>query len=218
MIYLEVQRWKTNSELIQAAFELHVNGKKWALVEGGPVVMDVTFGRGTWWHWRRPEMQMRFIAHDLKVNGVDFRWLPESDESVDVVAYDPPYVSQGGRSTSTIPERNDRYGLDSQYESPESLQRYINDGLSECVRVLRPQGLVLAKTMNYISSGKLWLGEHHTITHGLSLGLVVEDIAVHLGDPGPQPKRDVQKHLRSNSSRLVVFRKLGRRLKCHNDS
>lgn len=216
MSYLEVQRWKTNSELIQAAFELHVDSKKWALVEGGPVVMDVTYGKGVWWHWR-DGYQMRFIAHDMKIDGVDFTALPEADESVDVIAFDPDYVAPGGRDTSTIPDFNERYGLDDPYESPASLQRHINAGLSECVRVLRPQGLILAKCTNYISSGKLWLGEHYTIQMGLARGLVVEDIAVHLGDPGPQPKRDVQKHLRSNSSRLVVFRKPGRRLKCHSN-
>lgn len=211
-MYLEVQRWKTNADLIKAIFEVHVEPKKWAVVPGGPVVMDVTYGKGVWWHWRRPEYQMQFIAHDMKIDGVDFTALPEDDASVDVVAFDPDYVAPGGRETSTIPEFNERYGLDDPYESPASLQRHINDGLSECARVLRPQGLILAKCTNYISSGKVWLGEYHTIQHGLQVGLVVEDIAVHQGDPGPQPKRDTaQKHLRSNSSRLVVFRKPGRR-------
>jgi hypothetical protein len=214
---LEVQRWKTNSELIQAMFEIHVNPKKWAMRPGGPVVMDVTYGKGVWWHWRRPEIQMRFIAHDIKIDGVDFTNLPEADESADVVAFDPDYIAPGGRDTSTINEFNERYGLDDVYESPASLQAHMNDGLGECARVLRPQGLIFAKCMTYISSKRPWLGEFHTIEHGLSLGLKVEDIAVAVGDPGPQPKRDTQQqHLRSNSSRLIVFRKPGRRTKCHN--
>jgi hypothetical protein len=215
MTWLEVQKWRTNSELIQAIFEIHVNSKPWAMVPGGPVVMDVTFGRGTWWHWRREEYVVRFTAHDLKIDGVDFRALPEPDESVDVVAYDPPYVSTGGKATSTIPEFNARYGIDLAYRSPASLQQYINDGLTECARVLRPQGLILAKVSNYISSGSVWPGEYHTINHALSLGLKVDDIAVHLGEPGPQPKHATQKHLRSNSSRLLVLRKPGRRSKRH---
>jgi hypothetical protein len=212
---MEVQRWKTNSELIQAMFELHVNSKKWALVPGGPVVMDVTYGKGIWWHWRREEYAMRFIAHDMKIDGVDFTDLPEADESVDVVAFDPDYVAPGGRDTSTIPDFNERYGLDDPYESPASLQAHINDGLTECARVLRPQGIILAKCSTYISSGSPWLGEYHTIDHALSIGLKVDDIGVHLGDPGPQPKRSTQKHLRSNSSRLLVLRKPGRRTKKH---
>ena len=211
MTALECQKWKTNSELIQAVFDIHVNGKPWAMVEGGPVVMDVTYGRGVWWHWRRPENQMRFIAHDIKIDGVDYRKLPEADGSVDVIAFDPDYIAPGGRKTTTIPEFNDRYGLAKDYESPASLQASINDGLTECARVLRPQGIVLAKTMNYVSSGKLVLGEYETIKHALSLGLKVEDVAVHLGNPGPQPNHKTQKHLRSNSSRLLVLRRPGRR-------
>lgn len=218
MSFLEVQTWRTNSELIKAAFSVHVDQKPWAMTPEGPVVMDVTYGRGTWWHWRTQDYRMHFIAHDLKVDGVDFRALPEADESADVVAFDPPYVAQGGRATSTIPERNDRYGLNTPYESPASLQAYINDGLLECSRVLRPQGIMFVKVSNYISSGKLWLGEAHTINTGLRAGLIVEDIAVHLGNPGPQPKHLTQKHFRSNSSRLIIFRKPGRRTKCQNSS
>jgi hypothetical protein len=217
MGYLEVQKWKTNSELIEATFELHVNHKKWALVPGGPVVLDVTYGKGVWWHWRRPETQMRFTAHDMKIDGVDFTALPEADGSVDVVAFDPDYVAPGGRNTSTITDFNERYGLNDPYESPASLQAHMNDGLAECARVVRPQGLILAKCTNYISSGALQLGEHWTIEHGLSLGLKVEDIAVCLGSPGPQPKGRGQHHFRSNSSRLIVFRRPGRRLKCHSN-
>ena len=218
MTHLEAQRWKTNSELIQAVFDIHVNTKKWAIVPGGPTVMDVTYGKGVWWHWRRSEYAMRFIAHDIKIDGVDFTALPEATESADVIAFDPDYVAPGGRDTSTIPEFNERYGLDDPYESPASLQAHINDGLRECERVLRPQAIMMVKCTNYISSGKLWLGEAHTINTGLRAGLIVEDIAVHLGNPGPQPKHLTQKHFRSNSSRLIIFRKPGRRTKCQNNS
>ena len=214
MTHMEVQRWKTNSDLIRAVFEVHVEPKAWACTKPGPRVLDMTYGRGVWWHWRHPAYGLQFTAHDIKVDGVDYRHLPEDDLSQDVVAFDPDYIAPGGRKTSTIPNFNERYGLKKDYETPATLQQSINDGLSEAYRVLRPQGLILAKTMNYISSGKLVLGEYEMIRHGLELGLVVEDIVVHLGDPGPQPKRESQqKHFRSNSSRLVIFRRPGRRNK-----
>jgi hypothetical protein len=215
MTVLEAQEWENNSDLISAVFDIHVWPKRWAFVGGGPEVMDVTYGRGLWWKWKSPLlMAMRFTGHDMKLDGVDFTDLPEPDESMDVITFDPDYVAPGGRDTSTIPEFNDRYGLNDPYESPASLQAHINAGLSECARVLRPQGILMVKCATYISSGKPWLGEYHTIGHGLEIGLKVEDIFVHVSGTGPQPKREGrQKHARSNSSRLIVFRKPGRRKK-----
>jgi len=215
---LEAQAWENNSDLIQAVFHMHVWPKKWAHKPdgSGPDVMDVTYGKGKWWDWLLAVSPgFTFTSHDFKHDGVDFTNLPEADESMDVIAFDPDYVAPGGRDTSTIPDFNERYGLNDPYESPASLQAHINQGLSECARVLRPQGILMAKCSTYISSGKPWLGEYHTIGHGLDCGLVVEDIFVHISGTGPQPARpgSRQQHARSNSSRLIVFRKPGRRRK-----
>jgi hypothetical protein len=177
--------------------------------------MDVTYGRGRWWQWHFPHLIRTFTSHDIRLDGVDFRHLPETSESMDVIAFDPDYVAIGGRKTSTVDDFNDRYGLTvKDYETPAALQKTINDGISECARVLRPQGILMVKCATYISSGKPWLGEYHTIDHGLGIGLKVDDIFVHLSGTGPQPKRETrQQHARSNSSRLIVFRKPGRRRK-----
>ena len=212
MTVLEAQVWETNSDLIQAVFDIHVWPKPWAKVVDGIEVMDVTYGRGLWWNWTT--MAMGFTSHDIRHDGVDFRNLPEANRSMDVIAFDPDYVAIGGRATSTIHEFNDRYGLTvKDYETPRALQETINAGITECARVLRPQGILMVKCATYISSGKPWLGEYHTIGHGLDCGLKVEDIFVHISGTGPQPARpdSRQQHARSNSSRLIVFRKPGRR-------
>lgn len=215
MTVLEAQEWENNSDLISAVFDIHVWPKPWAQGPDGPQVMDVTYGRGLWWQWIAGRGH-EFTSHDIRHDGVDFRHLPEADQSMDVIAFDPDYVAIGGRATSTITEFNDRYGLTvKDYETPRALQATINEGVTECARVLRPQGILLVKCATYISSGKPWLGEFHTIGHGLRCDLVVEDIFVHISGTGPQPARpdSRQQHARSNSSRLIVFRKPGRRRK-----
>ena len=213
MTVLEVQAWDDNAALIKAVFDMHV----WPKVKGptGPDVMDVTYGRGLWWTWiDRSTHGLQFTAHDIRHDDVDFRKLPEGNETMDVIAFDPDYIAPGGRATSTVAEFNDRYGLKDTYETPASLQNTINEGIVECARVLRPQGILLVKCATYISSGKPWLGEYHTIGAGLNAGLAVDDIFVHVSGTGPQPKRETQQqHARSNSSRLIVFRKPGRRKK-----
>lgn len=180
---LVTQRWRDNAELIQAVFEMHVFPRF-----SQPWIADVTFGKGTWWKWPLHEHGHSFTSHDIKIDGVDFRKLPYTSPLFDVVAFDPDYVAPGGRKTSTIGEFNESYGLKDTYETPASLQSTNNDGLTECARVVKPQGLILAKTMNYVSSGRPVLGEFDTISHALSIGLKVHDIFRPIFDPGPQPK------------------------------
>jgi hypothetical protein len=190
---LVAQKWRDNAELIEAVFDMHV----WPRVKHRAAcqVADVTYGKGTWWKgwWKVPPFGYDLVKHDIKIDGVDFRKLPEADGTFDVVAFDPDYVAPGGRKTSTITEFNERYGLDGEYESPAQLQEIMNDGLTECARVLRPQGLILMKCTDYISSGNPWLGEFESIKHGLSIGLRVHDKFVHVSSPRMQPKERTRK-------------------------
>jgi hypothetical protein len=97
-------RWANNAAMIETARDLgYVKGR----------VLDPTYGRGTWWKkWRPAEI----VMHDLKLDGVDFRKLPD-DGLFDTITFDPPYIPQGGRETSTLGEAGssghflDRYGL-----------------------------------------------------------------------------------------------------------
>lgn len=167
--------------------------------------MDCTYGLGKWWTKFRPD---DLVCHDLVVDGVDFRALPEADNTYDVVAYDPPYVSPGGRVTSTVDDFNSRYGLHYTPTNPHALfDLLVAPGLRECARVLKPKGVVLAKSMNYVSSGKhqpctLWL-----CNFAESIGLELVDEFVHVSGTGPQPLHVRQMHSRKNHSFLYVLRK-----------
>jgi len=176
-------------------------------------VVDVTYGRGLFWTHYRPA---HLTAHDLTLDGVDFRHLPEADASVDVVVFDPPYIPQGGRETSTL--RNtagitagsnggflDRYGLLDGPRSRRELDALIADGMKEATRVLRPTGRLWVKCMDYISGGRYCTGRHHVVTTAVDLGLRQVDEFVHHSGLGPQPDRAVQQHSRRAHSFLCIF-------------
>ena len=196
MVVLAAYAWKSNAELIADVAKLYF--------ADDPLVLDPTFGRGKWWTKYRPT---RLVAHDkYKLDGVDFRALPEADNTFDVVAYDPPYVSKGGRKTSGIKDFDDRYGLENAPSTPEKLQDYINEGLAECARVSK--GLVLVKLKNYISSGKYFNALKKTTDFAEDVcGLTLVDMFIHTGPPGTQPAGRRQVHARNNYSILLVFRK-----------
>lgn len=189
--------WPTNAHLIKACAQLGYLKEEWR-------TLDPTYGQGRWWVLWRPD---DLVTHNRKVDGSDFRCLPYPDGAFDAIAYDPPYVSVGGRKTSGIEGMYDGYGLIDAPDSPAGLQVLINDGLTEMYRLVRPKGYVLVKCQDYVSSGKLWIGTHHTLTHGLSLGFTLEDRLEHISGQRPQPANRRQVHARRNLSTLFVFRK-----------
>lgn len=198
----------SNADLIAAAARL------W--IRPDDTVLDPTWGSGLW--WKKYQHPGPFIAHDLyTLDQIDFLHLPEADATVDVVTFDPPYVSKGGRATSGIVEFDSRYGLTGASRTPLTLAEYNASALPEFLRVLRPGGRVLAKVSDYVSSGKLFLGRHHLVTAALDAGFEVWDEFVHHSGTGPQPLHNLdgsrrrQVHSRRAHSFLVVLGKRGRR-------
>lgn len=194
---LAADHWPSNADLIASVVEL-------GYIREDDFVLDPTYGKGLWWKYYRPQ---NLTTHDLAIDGMDFRKLPRTYEKrFDVIAFDPPYVSKGGRATSGIPEFDARYGLELCPATPRDLQTLICDGMTELKRCLVPYGIMLVKCMNYISSGKYWPGRFYTEQHGLALGFDIVDEFVHIGHPGPQPHGRRQKHARNNYSTLIIFR------------
>lgn len=218
---LSVVNDKRNAALIAKVARLHILQTD--------VVMDVTWGEGKWWRDFKPD---HFITHDRDtLDGVDFRRLPEQDDSVDVVAYDPPYVSIGSRDKSTLkagPGHSsmiDAYGMRLAPRTPDEVDELIVDGLFEIHRVLRckrrktktsprvPAGRCLLKCMDYISGGNFHLTSRRVLNACDRIGFDVWDMFLHNSGPGPQPRHNLdgsvrrQVHAHRAHSTLYVLRK-----------
>jgi tRNA G10 N-methylase Trm11 len=192
---LAANNWPTNAELIADVAQLYLREDM--------VILDPTYGRGVWWRKWKP-YNLITGHHD---RGFDFTDMPFKPESFDAVTYDPPYVCIGGRKGSKMAKMHDHYGLFDAPDTPAKLQGLIDDGLEECMRVLKRGGILLVKCQDYVSSGKLWPGTHHTLHHALDLELELLDRFEHYGAPRPQPAGRRQVHARRNLSTLFVFRK-----------
>jgi hypothetical protein len=181
--------------------------------------MDVTYGRGKFWDECTEIRDTRLITHDLAIDGVDFRRLPQADEVIDAIFFDPPYISPGGRKTSTVDEFNEAYGLVDCPSTPVGVNRLISHGMCEAVRVLKPRtrgytgGRLFVKGKDYVTSGQFHQGHLHVLRTAEMLGLTQLDEFIHFAGTGPQPKtnRDGslrrQVHARSAHSYLSVFEK-----------
>lgn len=179
-------------------------------------ILDTTYGSGVWWkHWRPKRL--------VHPPGLNYFALPFAPNTFDAVTFDPPYVATGGKETSGVPEFNERYGLhDADAETPAELAVNIREGFDECLRVTRgrvrgtrtrqsyPGGLVIVKCMDYVSSGKQFLGTHDILTHALARGCRMEERLLMINaKPSMQPhSADNQVHARNNYSTMFVFRKM----------
>ena len=77
----------------------------------GDRVADVTYGKGAFWR-SIDTSQYDFYPSDLvsHENQYDFTSLPYPPESMDIVTFDPPYVTRGGNDRSPEEQPNWKYG------------------------------------------------------------------------------------------------------------
>lgn len=195
-LILAAHNWASNAELIQDCAALGYLNEDWN-------ILDPTYGKGNWWKLWWPRA---LVKHDMALDGTDFRKLPYADNTFDAITYDPPYVSVGGRKTTGMSTMYEAYGLIDAPSSPAELQVLINDGLTEMYRLVKKGGYVLVKNQDYVSSGKLWIGTHWTLSHALELGFTCQDRLEHMGKSRPQPSHARQLHARRNLSTMFVLK------------
>lgn len=175
----------------------------------GQVVVDPTWGKGTF--WRAIETGLYdFRATDI-LTGVDCRSLPYDDGSVDVVVYDPPYRYVEAR-TQAITALEDSYNLSSLSESRAGIDGVVDlyrDGMREGARVLQKGGYLMVKCQDTAGDGRqFWM--HVTVMNLCAqFGLTPVDLAVVVTERPPPTRWRVQRSLKKAHSYFVVARKGG---------
>lgn len=199
MTLLAAQPWKNNGELIA---DLH---HTLGYLGDRDSTLDATAGLEVWWKIYRPA---GLVTNDLRADydsdyHYDFRRFPKAwRNSFDNVAYDPPYKLNGRPS----PE-DERYGvhLPSTWQGRNKL---CMQGITGCARLLVKNGILLVKCMDQVSrNAKRWQTIDF-VNHATTQGLELVDWATYLRKPRAQDKNRPQRHLHSNYSSLLIFRKL----------
>ena len=194
--------WPSNAEMMYDLVRLgYVDPKR--------KIVDLTYGNGIWWKMLREEGHTlkKFVGHDIGIDGVDFRQqLPHRARSAHTITFDPPFVSTGGRKTSTLDEFNARYGVLYSEKTPElNQERLINPGITNAARILAPDGKLIVKTTNYISSNAYKQSVRWSIEWAESIGLELHDQLFTAGHVRAQPGGRRVLHSRNNYSVALVF-------------
>jgi hypothetical protein len=162
---MAVRATGNNADLIADTFRLGYLTDEMA-------ILDPTYGMGVFWKKHRPPYLVGTDIDPTKSPGG--RWPGSSwgagqpldftamhifvDGTFDAVVFDPDYKLQGTSSNAGPASSNGRYGMDRDYRSVEEQYGNIGKGLTECVRVTRPGGMVLVKYMSQVVSGDIhWM-------------------------------------------------------------
>lgn len=163
----------------------------------GPV-LDVTYGRGSFWTKHRPT---DLTTNDLRV--------PDVDHALDftepfptawrgawaTVVFDPPYKLNG------TPTDDSRYGVDEKVTVAERLRR-IRVGVANCAHLVAPGGYLWIKYQDQVANGEMhWQSDQ--IRDQLP-GWVREARMFVAGTCRPQRS---QRRARNNYSTLEVWRR-----------
>lgn len=107
----------------------------------------------------------------------DARHLPLEDGSISCMMLDPPFLATKGRSlTEGNGNRiNRRFGV---YPDEKSLHCCYADMIREAYRVLKPEGVLIFKCQDKVSSGKQYLSYVFIINTAVAAGFYPKDLFV----------------------------------------
>ncbi len=186
-------------------------------VPEGSVIADITYGRGVFWKNVHPD-KYRVLATDLKL-GTDWKELPYSDNSVDAVVFDPPYMEgfyRQNRDSMAGSGTHSEFQKAYSHREPSSsfadrkyhdavLEAYLS-ALPEVKRILRASGQFIVKCQDEVSANRqklthvelIWAFEHH--------GFYCKDLFVVVRPNAPVISRlKRQEHARKSHSYFLIF-------------
>ena len=215
-----------NAQLFSKILALHV--------PKGATVADVTFGQGVFWKSVRSG-DYTLLASDIDAkdghdvfpsnpievqNGVDCRNLPYADNSLNCVVLDPPYMEglyrkEAGHMAGSGTHSSFRHaysnGKATNEEGPKwhdaVVDMYIKAG-REAYRVLKKDGVLIAKCQDEVSANKQRLTHVEIITGYEAMGFYTKDLFVLMRvNRAGVSRLKKQEHARKNHSYFLVFQK-----------
>jgi hypothetical protein len=166
--------------------------------------VDPTYSKGVFYKNRKHTPKKIFDLYP-QVDGcieANANALPIECKSVNSIVFDPPFIVGHTRDkpTGIIGERfhGFRYIKD--------LWSWYDSCLEEFCRILRPNGVLVFKCQDTVSSGKQCLSHVHIINKATELGFVCEDLFVLLAKTRIiGHNHATQKHARKFHSYFLVF-------------
>ncbi len=172
-------------------------------------ILDATVNGGRFWRGsKRKVVGLDIDARHKPAVVADNTAMPFPDSSFDVVVYDPPHVPNQGRDRSK--DFNKRFGLGerSAKEHGYTFTHTYPPFMREAHRVLRNEGILLAKIADYVHNHRYQWAHVELIKAGQDVGFTACDCIIKVRK-GPiiDPKWKIAHHTRRQHSYWIIFRR-----------
>lgn len=160
------------SEIIRNILRLHV--------PGGKIDCDPTYSTGAFYNGTGigvPELRFDIKPQAEGVIQADARHLPLEDESISCMMFDPPFLATTGKSLTEGQGNiiNRRFGV---FPDEQSLHRFYVEAMVEAHRVLKPQGILIFKCQDKVSSGKQYWSHCFIMNEAVKVGFYPKDLFI----------------------------------------
>ena len=196
------------SEIIRNILKLHVPERK--------IDCDPTFSTGAFYNGTGialPEYRFDISPQRSDVIQADARRLPLADSSISCMMLDPPFLATKGKSLKSTDSNiiNRRFGV---YPDEKSLHRCYSDMLAEAYRVLKPDGILIFKCQDKVSSGKQYMSHVYIMNEAVRIGFYPKDLFILLAKSRlvANWQKQNQRNSRKYHSYFWVFQKNNRRI------
>ena len=175
--------------------------------ENGNIDVDCTYSKGNFYKHgiKRPTHCFDIEPQYKYVQKADAKDLPLPDESQKVLMFDPPFLSRGGGlvegKTGKVGERFGTFGKDM-----IELWSWYKECLVEFERVLVPNGIVIFKCQDAVSSQTQYFSHCAIMDFALRAGFYPLDLFILVANSRPI-KQSRQVHARKYHSYFWVFKK-----------
>ena len=184
-------------------------------VPEGKIDCDPTFSTGAFYQNTgvdAPILRFDIFPQRDDVKKADARNLPLADSSISCMMLDPPFLATKGKSLKSSDGNiiNRRFGV---YPDEKSLHRCYAEMLAEAYRVLKPNGILIFKCQDKVSSDKQYMSHVFIMNEAVRIDFYpyVLFILLAISRLVAGWQRN-QKHSRKYHSYFIVFQKNNRRI------
>lgn len=116
-----------------------------------------------------------------QIDGVEYgdsRNLPLSNNSINCMMFDPPFLATTGKSLNEDKDNNiinKRFGV---YSSEQELHQFYIDSLKEACRILDNKGILIFKCQDKVSSGKQYMSHCFIYNEAIKIGFYPKDLFI----------------------------------------
>ena len=190
-------------EIIQNIIKLYIPSEQ--------IDVDPTYSKGNFYSNNKisqPKYAFDLIPQKENVIKADCRNLPLETESINSIIFDPPFLATTGPSLNSNDKNNiinKRFGV---YSNEKELHQMYYDSLKEFWRILNPNGILIFKCQDKISSGKQYMSHLYICNMVEKIGCYIKDLFILENKTRITANwQKQQKHSRKYHCYFIVFEK-----------